>query len=170
VCVCSRLCMHMLVGVPPLCAQDQGGIRMSFLYLCLTPLSQSLSLNPECAFFPPALFFRDRISLCSSGCPRTHSVDQAGLELRNSPASASQVLELKAFATTPGLECAFCLFVFCLVRLEASKPQQLARPQHPYPWSSVHAWACSMMWDPKSRAQQALLPTELFLQANITKL
>jgi hypothetical protein len=45
-------------------------------------------------------FFRDRISLCSPGCPGTHSVDQAGLELRNPPASASQVLGLKACATT----------------------------------------------------------------------
>jgi hypothetical protein len=45
--------------------------------------------------------FRDRISRCSPGCPRTHSVDQAGLELRNLPASASQVLGLKACATTP---------------------------------------------------------------------
>jgi hypothetical protein len=34
------------------------------------------------------LVFRDRVSLCSPGCPGTHSVDQAGLELRNSPASA----------------------------------------------------------------------------------
>ncbi|GAB1296957.1 Serine/threonine-protein kinase tousled-like 2 [Apodemus speciosus] len=32
----------------------------------------------------------DRVSLCSPGCPGTHSVDQAGLELRNPPASASQ--------------------------------------------------------------------------------
>jgi hypothetical protein len=45
-------------------------------------------------------FFWDRVSLCSPGCPGTHSVDQAGLELRNSPASASQVLGLKACATT----------------------------------------------------------------------
>jgi hypothetical protein len=44
--------------------------------------------------------FRDRVSLCSPGCPGTHSVDQAGLELRNPPASASQVLELKACATS----------------------------------------------------------------------
>jgi hypothetical protein len=36
-------------------------------------------------------FFLDRVSLCSPGCPGTHSVDQAGLELRNPPASASQV-------------------------------------------------------------------------------
>ncbi|GAB1293404.1 Retbindin [Apodemus speciosus] len=35
------------------------------------------------------------VSLCSPGCPGTHSVDQAGLELRNPPASASQVLGLQ---------------------------------------------------------------------------
>jgi hypothetical protein len=35
--------------------------------------------------------FQDRVSLCIPGCPGTHSVDQAGLELRNLPASASQV-------------------------------------------------------------------------------
>jgi hypothetical protein len=50
-------------------------------------------------FFVLFLFFRDRVSLCSPGCPRTHSVDQAGLELRNPPASASQVLGSKACAT-----------------------------------------------------------------------
>jgi hypothetical protein len=38
------------------------------------------------------LVFRDRVSLYSPGCPGTHSVDQAGLELRNPPASASRVL------------------------------------------------------------------------------
>jgi hypothetical protein len=39
------------------------------------------------------------------GCPGTHSVDQAGLELRNPPTSASQVLGLKARVTTaqPGI-------------------------------------------------------------------
>ena len=41
------------------------------------------------------LVFRDRVSLCSPGCPGTHFVDQAGFELRNLPASASQVLGLK---------------------------------------------------------------------------
>jgi hypothetical protein len=40
--------------------------------------------------------------LYSPGCPGTHFVDQAGLELRNPPASASRVLGLKACATTPG--------------------------------------------------------------------
>jgi hypothetical protein len=33
-------------------------------------------------------FFPERVSLCSPGCPGTHSVDQAGLELRNLPSSA----------------------------------------------------------------------------------
>jgi hypothetical protein len=47
----------------------------------------------------------DRVSLYSPGCPGTHFVDQAGLELRNLPASASQVLGLKACATTPGNSC-----------------------------------------------------------------
>jgi hypothetical protein len=35
------------------------------------------------------LVFQDRVSLCSPGCPGTHFVDQAGLELRNPPAPAS---------------------------------------------------------------------------------
>jgi hypothetical protein len=47
--------------------------------------------------------FRDRVSLCSLDCPGTHSVDQAGLELRNPLASASQVLGLKVCSTTPGI-------------------------------------------------------------------
>jgi hypothetical protein len=46
------------------------------------------------------LVFRDNVSLCSPGCPGAHSVDQAGLELRNPTASASQVVRLKASATT----------------------------------------------------------------------
>jgi hypothetical protein len=50
------------------------------------------------------LVLQDRFSLCSPGCPGTRSVDQAGLELRNPPASASQVLGLKACATTPGFK------------------------------------------------------------------
>jgi hypothetical protein len=53
-------------------------------------------------FFFFKWFFRDRVSLYSSGCPGTHFVDQAGLELRNPPASASQVLGLKVCATMPG--------------------------------------------------------------------
>jgi hypothetical protein len=54
-----------------------------------------------CSFFSFCLFvgwfvglFQDRVSLYSPGCPGTHSVDQAGLELRYLPDSASQVLGL----------------------------------------------------------------------------
>jgi hypothetical protein len=58
----------------------------------------------------------------SSGYPGTHSVDQAGLKLRNLPASASQVLGLKACATTArpllGLFLEeiiyFSFFLFCI--------------------------------------------------------
>jgi hypothetical protein len=48
------------------------------------------------------LFFETGFLLYSPGCPGTHFVDQAGLELRNLPASASRVLGLKACATMPG--------------------------------------------------------------------
>jgi hypothetical protein len=70
-------------------------------------LCSSLQENP---ILPGLLFcffvlfcFRDRVSLYSSGCPGTHSVDQAGLEPGDPPASASQVLGLKAYATTAWL-------------------------------------------------------------------
>ena len=62
-------------------------------------------------FFFFFFYFRDRVSLCIPGCPRTHFVDQAGLELRNPPASASQVLGLKACATTARLLSMFLMFV-----------------------------------------------------------
>ena len=47
-----------------------------FLFVCFVLLF-------VCLFY----FFRDRVSLCSLGCPGTHSVDQAGLELRDLPVS-----------------------------------------------------------------------------------
>jgi hypothetical protein len=63
-------------------------------------------------FFVFCLVFRDKVSLYSPGCPGTHAVDQAGLELRNPPASASQVLELKACATTARLRRIFKKLLF----------------------------------------------------------
>jgi hypothetical protein len=62
-------------------------------------------INLHAFFF--FLVFRDRVSLCNPGCPGAHSVDQAGIELRNPPASASQVLGLKACATTAQDTCHF---------------------------------------------------------------
>jgi hypothetical protein len=47
---------------------------------------------------------KDRLQPCRKNnnkvSPGTHFVDQAGLELRNLPVSASQLLGLKACATT----------------------------------------------------------------------
>jgi hypothetical protein len=62
----------------------------------------SLFLFCFCLFVFGFIFvFWHRVSLCSPGCPGTHSVDQAGLELRNPPASASQVLGSKAMTAQP---------------------------------------------------------------------
>jgi hypothetical protein len=42
------------------------------------------------------------VSLCSPGCPGIHSVDQAGLKIRDLPASASLALGLnKGVYTIP---------------------------------------------------------------------
>jgi hypothetical protein len=46
---------------------------------------------------------------------RTHSVDQAGLELRNPPASASRGLGLKVCATTPSVFLAFFSYLYFIV-------------------------------------------------------
>ena len=68
-------------------------------FLPIEPSSQAL----ECLLLFGWLVgfgFEDRVSLYSPGGPGTHSVDQAGLELRDLPASASQELGLKMCATT----------------------------------------------------------------------
>ena len=89
------------------------GSKLASLYL-----SSKFSYPPNhlssTLFFPLfdhmrlTFFFHDRISLYSPGCPDTHFVDQAGLEHKNLPASASWVLGLKACATTPGRDWHFC--------------------------------------------------------------
>jgi hypothetical protein len=74
-------------------------------------------------------FFRDRVSLCSPCCPGTHSVDQAGLELRNPPTSASQVLGLKTCAITAPLSFflkdVFIYFMYMSIRsLSSDTPEE----------------------------------------------
>jgi hypothetical protein len=66
-------------------------------------------------------FFGDRVSLCSPGYPGTHCVDQADLELRNPPVSASQVLGLKACATTAQL----CIYMCTCVCHVCTMPMYL---------------------------------------------
>ena len=83
-------------------------LLLLLLFWCVPPC-----LAQEWGGFFWFLVFQDRVSLCSPGCPGTHFLDQSGLELRNPSASASQVLGLKALATTPG----FLIFVY-LVQLQ----------------------------------------------------
>ena len=84
VCVCEYVCMCEYVCVALWLTQDLEHDRRALYSVCLF------------------LFFQDRVPLNHPGCPGTHSVEQAGLELRNLPVSASQVLGLKACATMPG--------------------------------------------------------------------
>jgi hypothetical protein len=82
--------------------------------MCATHVTKSRRVNRTCPhmgrmglttnwfFVFVFLVFQNRVSLYSPGCPGTHFVDQAGLELRNPPTSASRVLGLKACAATPG--------------------------------------------------------------------
>jgi hypothetical protein len=79
--------------------------EMTFCFLKLVHYSVTLDKEPRIILFVclfVCLFFRDRVSLYSPGCPGTHSADQSGLELRSLPASASRVLGLKVCTTTPG--------------------------------------------------------------------
>jgi hypothetical protein len=97
--------MHALLWCLYMCFQVQIGIELPILILLFV-----------------CFVFRDRVSVCSSGCPGTHFVDQAGLKLRNLPASASRVLGLKACATRPGL-----LILFKNFELLIKDPKKLAR-------------------------------------------
>jgi hypothetical protein len=103
-------------------------------------------------FFFFFLVFRDRVSLYrySLGCLGTHSVDQAGLELRNSSASGSQVLGLKMCATIPGW-----VFLFCFLLITLFTLQMLSS----FPFSLLQT-LCSM---PPSPASMRELPPSTYL-------
>ena len=101
-------------------ARLQRWLNLEVGQLLTTPLQWPIACpcNTICLF---VCLFWDRVSLCSPGCPGypgTHSVGQAGLQLRNPTASASQVLGLKACTTTARssfsiyLSFAFSLFPF----------------------------------------------------------
>jgi hypothetical protein len=84
----NPFCCSVPFKILILLSSDESEIHtISFLFFSL-----SLSFFLFCSFFV----------FCSPGCPGTHFVDQVGLKLRNLPASASQVLGLKACVTTPG--------------------------------------------------------------------
>jgi hypothetical protein len=59
--------------------------------------------------------FQDRVSLCSPGCPGTHFVDQAGLELRNPPATASPSAGIKG--VDHHFPACVCILIFIYIRV-----------------------------------------------------
>jgi hypothetical protein len=84
------------IGVPGTLVTDPGLLKEQPVLVTTEPSLQDVPSLPSVILFVCFLFvFRNGVSLCSLGCPGTHFVDQAGLELRNPPASVSQVLGLK---------------------------------------------------------------------------
>lgn len=66
-------------------------------------MGENLDQNITLGGFYLTLFIfliRDSAFIHNFSCPKTRSIDQASPELRDVSASASQVLELKVFATT----------------------------------------------------------------------
>jgi hypothetical protein len=95
----------------------------------------------------------DRVSLYSPGWPGTHSVDQAGL--RNPPAFASQVLELKVCATMPS---AICILNLWASFLHAFSTGQERRSK---PESSAAKLYCLHLQEQECKRARALLLTSL---------
>jgi hypothetical protein len=79
------------------------------VYVLHSVVCHSIPLSDIFFFFG----FLRQCSLYSPGYPGTHSVDQAGLELRNPLASVSPVLGLKVCATTPSFHSSLFVNVYC---------------------------------------------------------
>jgi hypothetical protein len=132
----------------------------------LWPPSIWLCSDPAPPFFVFVFVFQDRVSLYSPGCPGTHFVDQAGLELRNPPASASEVLGLKACTTTPGAPPFFNhtvkLFRVCIFEAGVVCDVRVCRPEFLYHFISLRQ--CSPGWPGTQYIDQAGLElTQIYL-------
>jgi hypothetical protein len=57
-----------------------SGVRLG-----LNNINNNKKVEENIVYIYIFLVFRDRVSLCSPGCPGTHFVDQAGFQLRNPP-------------------------------------------------------------------------------------
>jgi hypothetical protein len=86
VCAHACACVCMCVSLVILSVANSWNLWFCFVLFCFV------------------LFFDTGFYRYSPGYPGTHFVDQVGLKLRNPPASASQVLGLKACATTAWLK------------------------------------------------------------------
>jgi hypothetical protein len=102
-CACPCACLPSVnssrPSSTPSCTAFPRSAREIGVLILTYPMSASKFFLFVCLFL---VFFETVSCLCSFGCPRTHSVDQASLKLRYPPASASKVLGLKAYATAPG--------------------------------------------------------------------
>jgi hypothetical protein len=69
------------------------------------------------------------VSLCSPGCPKTQSVDQAGLELRDLLASASQSAMTKGVSRPPphSLHYELTVTIFNKKLSVLSRPEELTQ-------------------------------------------
>jgi hypothetical protein len=83
-------------------------------FIFLEVSDEKVTLNGYCkqffVCFGLVFFFKTGFLCVALAVLGTHSVDQAGLELRSPPTSASQVLGLKACATTAQVQAIFILF------------------------------------------------------------
>jgi hypothetical protein len=91
--MCIYTFMHMFVCVYKTYLREILHIIFCYLFIYLFIYSFIY-------LFSVVGFFRDRVSLCT-WLSWTHSVDQAGLSLRNLPASASHKLGEKVWSTPP---------------------------------------------------------------------
>lgn len=74
-----------------------------YILFCAWQILKTSYLQCTLCFVSFLIIFGHRVSLCSSGCSRTYSVEQTGLEPRGQSVSASQVLGLKACFITAWL-------------------------------------------------------------------
>jgi hypothetical protein len=103
---CGLTYAHRHVCTPEISALPQWHLCMECCSIESVPGADKIwkpFLSLLVCLFVCLFVFGDRVSLYSPGYPGTHFVDQAGLELRNPPASASRVLGWKACDTTPSL-------------------------------------------------------------------
>jgi hypothetical protein len=100
--------------------------------------------------------FWDRVSLCSSGCPGTHSVDQPGLELRTPPAPCLPSAGIKGVSHHCPAGIRFLdtwnytnrIFIsktkdWVQRKIERSKSQRSGKDGHESSWKPQHTWCCT---------------------------
>jgi hypothetical protein len=117
-------------------ATEQSNRQNYYLPHYCTP---NIFLKSVCLFVCFSVF-QNQDSLCSTGCPGTLSVDQAGFKPRDPPASASWVLELKVCTSTSHPQ----LFNICPLARWSSSP--VSPPQSNLSSEFVKAQKCVILF------------------------